>query len=80
MTTLGDIVATLRKAGQLAAEPVDPLPTITGLTADTRRLIPGMLYCAVRGVAEDGHQYLPAAAPLPWRPKSGTGSPPHGSI
>jgi len=27
------------------------LPEISGLTADTRRLTPGTLYCAVRGAA-----------------------------
>jgi UDP-N-acetylmuramoyl-L-alanyl-D-glutamate--2,6-diaminopimelate ligase len=61
VTTLGDIVAGLREAGLLAAEPAVPLPAITGLTADTRRLAPGMLYCAVRGTVADGHRYLPAA-------------------
>lgn len=63
MTTLADIVAGLREAGLLALEPGPPpsLPRITGLSADTRRLAPGMLFCAVRGVVEDGHRYLPAA-------------------
>jgi UDP-N-acetylmuramoyl-L-alanyl-D-glutamate--2,6-diaminopimelate ligase len=59
--TLQDIVAGLREAGLLVAEPTGPLPAITGLTADTRRLAPGMVYCAVRGTIEDGHRYLPAA-------------------
>ena len=62
MTTLPDVVAALRQAGLLAAEPVGALPAITGLTADTRRLAAGMLYCAVRGAVQDGHGYLPAAA------------------
>jgi UDP-N-acetylmuramoyl-L-alanyl-D-glutamate--2,6-diaminopimelate ligase len=61
VTTLGDIVAGLRDAGLLAAEPAVPLPAITGLTADTRRLAPGMIFCAVRGTTADGHRYLPAA-------------------
>ena len=61
MTTLEDIVVGLREAGLLAAEPAASLPPITGLTADTRRLAPGMVYCAVRGTSEDGHRYLPAA-------------------
>ena len=38
------------------------LPEITGITADTRRLIPGSLYCAVRGAAADGHAFVAAAA------------------
>jgi len=62
VTTLPDVVAALRQAGLLATEPVGALPAITGLTADTRRLTPGMLYCAVRGAVQDGHGYLPAAA------------------
>ncbi|HEY6108297.1 MAG TPA: UDP-N-acetylmuramoyl-L-alanyl-D-glutamate--2,6-diaminopimelate ligase [Gemmatimonadales bacterium] len=62
MTTLGDIVAALRRGGLLAGEPAAELPAITGLTADTRRLAPGMLFCAVRGAVEDGHRYVPAAA------------------
>jgi UDP-N-acetylmuramoyl-L-alanyl-D-glutamate--2,6-diaminopimelate ligase len=62
MTTLPDVVAALRQAGLLATEPVGALPAITGLTADTRRLAAGMLYCAVRGAVQDGHGFLPAAA------------------
>lgn len=60
MTTLSDVVAALRQSGLLAAEPVGELPAITGITADSRRLTAGMLYCAVRGSVQDGHGYLPA--------------------
>ena len=38
------------------------LPEITGISADTRRLVPGTLFCAVRGAAADGHVYVVAAA------------------
>jgi UDP-N-acetylmuramoyl-L-alanyl-D-glutamate--2,6-diaminopimelate ligase len=64
VTTLAEIVAALRDAGLLVAEPdlSAGLPAITGLTADTRRLLPGMLYCAVRGAVDDGHRYVAAAA------------------
>ena len=62
MTTLPDIVAALRRGGLLVEEPAASLPAITGLTADTRRLGPGMLYCAVRGAVEDGHRYVAQAA------------------
>ncbi|MGE5760307.1 MAG: Mur ligase family protein, partial [Gemmatimonadota bacterium] len=62
MTTLPDIVAALRRGGLLVEEPAASLPAITGLTADTRRLAPGMLYCAVRGAVEDGHRYVAQAA------------------
>ena len=62
MTTLPDVVAALRQAGLLTTEPDGVLPAITGLTADSRRLTAGMLYCAVRGGVQDGHGYLPAVA------------------
>jgi UDP-N-acetylmuramoyl-L-alanyl-D-glutamate--2,6-diaminopimelate ligase len=56
-----EVIGGLRSAGLLAAEPPGSLPEFTGLTADTRRLSPGMLFCAIRGSVEDGHRYLPRA-------------------
>ena len=61
MSTTAEVIGGLRAAGLLAAEPPGALPQFTGLTADTRRLAPGMLYCAIRGAVEDGHKYLPRA-------------------
>jgi UDP-N-acetylmuramoyl-L-alanyl-D-glutamate--2,6-diaminopimelate ligase len=55
------IVEALRHAGVLVRAP-ELLPAITGLSADTRKLAPGMLYCAVRGAAQDGHRFVPQAA------------------
>ena len=64
MTRLAAIVAALERA-KLLREPPDPgaasLPEITGLTADSRTVGPGMLFCAVRGVAQDGHRFVAAA-------------------
>ncbi len=51
----------LRGAGLLVEAP-SSLPEITAVTADTRRLTPGSLYCAVRGAAADGHAFVAAAA------------------
>jgi UDP-N-acetylmuramoyl-L-alanyl-D-glutamate--2,6-diaminopimelate ligase len=54
-------VDALARAGVLIDAPnpdVTPLPEITGLTADARRLEPGMLYCAVRGAVLDGHDFI----------------------
>jgi UDP-N-acetylmuramoyl-L-alanyl-D-glutamate--2,6-diaminopimelate ligase len=64
VTTLAAVISALRSAGLLAGEPEVPagLPDLTGLTADSRRLAPGMLFCAVRGSVEDGHSYIAAAA------------------
>ena len=61
MSTTADVIAGLRSARLLAAEPPGALPEFTGLTADSRRLAPGMLFCAIRGAVEDGHRYLPRA-------------------
>jgi UDP-N-acetylmuramoyl-L-alanyl-D-glutamate--2,6-diaminopimelate ligase len=62
MSSTAAIIGGLRAAGLLAADPPAALPEFTGLTADTRRLAPGMLYCAIRGAVEDGHRYVPQAA------------------
>ncbi len=61
MTGLPAVVAALRQAGLLVRAP-DPVPEITGLTADSRRVEPGMLFCAVRGTAQDGHGFVAMAA------------------
>jgi UDP-N-acetylmuramoyl-L-alanyl-D-glutamate--2,6-diaminopimelate ligase len=60
MNRLAAIVDALRAANLLVGAP-DPLPEITGLTADTRKLEPGMLFCAVRGTTQDGHAFVAAA-------------------
>ena len=58
-----EIVDALARAGVLIDAPMaDALPDITGLTADARRLERGMLFCAVRGAVQDGHQFVAAAA------------------
>lgn len=62
MTGLTDIIAALRDRGLLVRAPAGALPAITGVSADTRTLGPGMLYCTVRGAAQDGHAYVSAAA------------------
>lgn len=61
MSRTAEVLGGLRAAGLLAGEPPGALPEFTGLSADTRRLGPGMLFCAIRGAVEDGHRYLPRA-------------------
>ena len=60
---LQEVVDALARAGMLIDVP-EPgsLPGITGLTADARRLERGMLFCAVRGAVQDGHQFVADAA------------------
>src|SRR3989442_1729967 len=62
MSRLPDIVTALERAQLLVGTPdLHTWPAITGLTADSRKVAPGMLYCAVRGSLEDGHRFLAAA-------------------
>jgi UDP-N-acetylmuramoyl-L-alanyl-D-glutamate--2,6-diaminopimelate ligase len=63
--SLQEVVDALARAGVLVDPPdptAGPLPPITGLTADERRLERGMLFCAVRGAVLDGHNFVAAAA------------------
>lgn len=62
MSRSADVIGGLREARLLAEEPPGPLPEFSGLTADTRRIAPGMLYCAIRGAVDDGHRYVARAA------------------
>jgi len=65
MTRLVAIAAALEHAGLLLSPPPadrSTWPDITGVTADTRRLEPGMLFCAIRGAAMDGHRFVADAA------------------
>jgi len=59
--SLREVVDALSRAGVLVDAPDakrSPLPDITGLTADARQLERGMLFCAVRGAALDGHSFV----------------------
>ena len=63
--SLQEVVDALARAAELIDAPelaAAPLPQITGLTADARRLERGMLFCAVRGAVLDGHQFVADAA------------------
>lgn len=56
------LVSALDRAGLLVSV-VGALPhSVGGVTDDSRRVEPGMLFIAVRGSALDGHEFLSAAA------------------
>lgn len=56
--SLQEVVDALTRAGLLIDAPDGPLPEITGLSADARKIERGMLFCAVRGAVQDGHQFI----------------------
>lgn len=61
MTSLRAVLDALRADDALVAAP-DGLPTITGITADSRRATAGALFCAIEGTAADGHAFAADAA------------------
>src|SRR3989475_5208891 len=62
MNKLQGVVAALERAQLLVEMPdLHTWPEITGLTADSRKVERGMLYCAVHGSVRDGHEFVMAA-------------------
>lgn len=63
---MADLVR-IKKLGDLMAEvspaiPVDMVNlTVSGITADSRQVTPGMLFVAIRGESSDGHHYIQEA-------------------
>jgi UDP-N-acetylmuramoyl-L-alanyl-D-glutamate--2,6-diaminopimelate ligase len=53
---LGELAAVLPGGAAAAAD-----RAITSVTADSRRVVPGALFVAVRGDAADGHRFIPDA-------------------
>jgi UDP-N-acetylmuramoyl-L-alanyl-D-glutamate--2,6-diaminopimelate ligase len=73
LNTLAAIVDALRGLGLVRQVP-NPLPAITGVATDSRRVRQGTLFCAIEGTAADGHGFVAdarargAAAALVARP------------
>ena len=61
MPTLARVLDALRREDLLLDAPRD-LPEITGITTDSRAVVPGALYAAVRGSETDGHRFVADAA------------------
>lgn len=57
MTSSEDLLDALRREGLLRHAP-PTLPTVRGVTLDSREAEPGWLFVAVRGTQADGHQYV----------------------
>ena len=57
-TSLDRIVQAFAGAGILAAPPDRMAVPLTGVTDDSRAIGPGMLFCAVKGTAADGHAFV----------------------
>src|SRR5437764_14731954 len=59
MSRLAEIVTALERGSVLVESPdLHTWPEITGLTADSRKVTPGVLYCAVTGSVQDGHAFV----------------------
>ncbi len=58
--TWPDLLAELRRADLLVAAP-EQGPTPSALSADSRAVLPGAVYVAVRGSQADGHRFVPDA-------------------
>jgi UDP-N-acetylmuramoyl-L-alanyl-D-glutamate--2,6-diaminopimelate ligase len=54
---LRELADTLRRDGLLVT-PMTPDLAVTGISADSRTITPGMVYVAVRGSQADGHQFV----------------------
>jgi UDP-N-acetylmuramoyl-L-alanyl-D-glutamate--2,6-diaminopimelate ligase len=49
------------RLSELIARPISPDPVITGVTADSRKAGPGILFAALPGTRVDGRSFVPAA-------------------
>ncbi|MBW8772914.1 MAG: UDP-N-acetylmuramoyl-L-alanyl-D-glutamate--2,6-diaminopimelate ligase, partial [Gemmatimonadetes bacterium] len=59
--TLPILLDALRRADLLVSAPT-VAPSLTGLTDDSRKVRPGVLYLAIRGTQADGHDFASQAA------------------
>jgi UDP-N-acetylmuramoyl-L-alanyl-D-glutamate--2,6-diaminopimelate ligase len=60
MKAASGLIAALRREGLLRYAP-ETLPDFAALTTDSRSVVPGALFVAVRGTQADGHRFVTAA-------------------
>lgn len=57
MSETGPLIAALRREGLLRHAP-EGLPRFSAIATDSRKVVPGALFVAVRGSAMDGHRFV----------------------
>ena len=57
MSNGSPLVAALRRAGLLRS-PVAAFPSVTGIVTDSRQVVPGSIFVAMRGTQADGHRFV----------------------
>lgn len=57
---LAEVAARLELEGLVVSRPAAD-PALSGIADDSRKVMPGDLFCAWQGTTSDGHAYLPAA-------------------
>jgi UDP-N-acetylmuramoyl-L-alanyl-D-glutamate--2,6-diaminopimelate ligase len=55
--TLAELVEALRREGLVTHAPQESVP-VTGVSADSRTIVPANVFFAVRGTASDGHDFV----------------------
>ncbi len=58
---LADLLSALERAGLLEQTHGDLPETLAGLADDSRKVVPGGLFVAIRGSVLDGHDFIPVA-------------------
>lgn len=58
---VGMQITSLKKLAAFLGQTIQQDRPITGFTVDSRTILPGMVYCALRGERVDGHQFIEEA-------------------
>lgn len=58
---VGMQILTLKKWAEILGKPIQKDQSITGFSVDSRTILPGMVYCALKGEKVDGHHFIEEA-------------------